>query len=302
MEAFRRRLAKLISGAALKEGLNECCIPGVHLIKYSAPTKWVRSRWNSSIAVVVQGEKEMVLEKSVHRYKEAHYVVTPVDLPVSSRIVGVSKSKPFLAVRIMISPEAIAELAIDMKTPKADQAVMPTHGLFTGHADADLLESSSRLLALLKRPEDAEELGRIRIKEILFHILKTANGPAIRQFITRGSKLYRITQSITRIKADLSVPINVGELAKSARMSRTSYFNSFKELTSMSPIQYQKRLRLIEARRLLLSEGETAESAAYKVGYSSVSQFSREYRRSFGDSPGRDANKNRDLNGAFPSR
>ena len=134
-------------------------------------------------------------------------------------------------------------------------------------------------------------LGPLVIKEILYHLLKGADGPAIRQFLRSGSKMHKISQAIYSLRSDLSEDADVTSLAKAAHMSRSAFFKHFKEATAMSPIQYQKRLRLLEARRLMIDDGEKAEGSAFKVGYNSASQFSREYSRMFGNSPLRDTVK-----------
>jgi transcriptional regulator GlxA family with amidase domain len=134
-------------------------------------------------------------------------------------------------------------------------------------------------------------LGPLVIKEILYHLLKGADGLAIRQFVRSGSNMHKISQAIYSLRAELNADVDVAALAKAANMSRSAFFKHFKEVTSMSPIQYQKRLRLLEARRLMIDVDETAQGSAFKVGYNSVSQFSREYSRMFGSSPLRDAMK-----------
>ncbi len=154
-----------------------------------------------------------------------------------------------------------------------------------------MLEAALRLGRLFQVPEDAAVLGSLLIKEILYHLLKGADGPAIRQFVRSGTNMHKISQAIYSLRSELDDDVDVAALAKAANMSRSAFFKHFKQVTSMSPIQYQKRLRLLEARRLMIDEDETAEGSAFKVGYNSASQFSREYSRMFGSSPLRDAMK-----------
>jgi transcriptional regulator GlxA family with amidase domain len=157
------------------------------------------------------------------------------------------------------------------------------------------LKAAIRLARLFQTPEDAPVLGPLLIKEIFYHLLKSENGPAIHQFVRSGSKMHRVSQAIHTLRSELERDVDVTALAKTANMSRSTFFKHFKEVTAASPIQYQKRLRLLEARRLMTDENETAEGSAFKVGYNSASQFSREYSRMFGTSPLRDANKSKKL-------
>jgi transcriptional regulator GlxA family with amidase domain len=154
-----------------------------------------------------------------------------------------------------------------------------------------MLEAAIRLGNVFQSAEDAPVLGPLIIKEIVYHLLKGADGPAIRQFVRSGSKMHKISQAIYTLRSELDNDVDVAALAKAANMSRSAFFKHFKAAAAMSPIQYQKRLRLLEARRLMTDDGESAESSAFKVGYHSASQFSREYSRMFGNSPLRDAMK-----------
>src|SRR6266478_3721091 len=156
-----------------------------------------------------------------------------------------------------------------------------------------------RLGRLFQVPEDAAVLGSLVIKEILYHLLKGADGPAIRQFVRSGSNMHKISQAIYSLRSELDDDVDVAALAKAANMSRSAFFKHFKEVTAMSPIQYQKRLRLLEARRLMVDEDETAERSSFRVGYRSASQFSREYARMFGVSPRRDTSKIRRVGSAL---
>ena len=170
-----------------------------------------------------------------------------------------------------------------------EEREQPLQAVFSGKATDKMMDAAVRLARLFQTPEDAPVLGPLAIRELLYHILKGPDGPAIRQFVRSGSTLHKISAAVHRLRADLSDDVDVASLSKEASMSRSAFFKHFKELTAMSPIQYQKHLRLLEARRLMIEAGESAEGSAFKVGYESASQFSREYSRMFGNSPLRDA-------------
>ena len=206
-----------------------------------------------------------------------------------SRVVSASPEKPFLCLKIALDPLVLGEVEAQTGEDLPSETRAPRAGYLSESASEKMLNAAIRLAELLQTPDDARVLGPLIVKEILYHLLRGADGPAIRQFIRSGSAMHRVSQAIYTLKARLSDSVDVDALAKSASMSRSAFFKRFKDATSMSPIQYQKRLRLLEARRLMVDDGETAEGSAYRVGYKSPSQFSREYSRMFGKSPSRDA-------------
>lgn len=291
MEKLCPKLAKAIHLFSPKEGLHESPVPGVHCVKYSKTDRRMKRHWRARFAIVAQGCKEIVLGHEVYRCDEAHYTVTPIDLPVISSIASASLEKPFLGLLIDLEPLTLSEVTAQLEKEFLKETENPQRAMFTEIANNKILEATIRLVKLFQTPEDAPVLGQLVIKEILFHLLKGAEGLAIRQFVRSGSKMHRISQVIHALSSDLSEEVDISALAKAANMSRSAFFKHFKEATAVSPIQYQKRLRLLKARRLMTEEGETAEGAAFKVGYNSASQFSREYSRMFGNSPLRDALK-----------
>ncbi len=280
----RTQLAQETALLSPHEGFNETRLPGVQGIKYTQTDSRTNRRWRAAVCVVVQGGKELVLGQDVYRNDgQAHTIVTPVDLPVTSRVFAASPEKPFLCLRMDFDAVMLSDLAarVDIDTP--DEG--PQRGIFVREADPTLLEASLRLARLLRDPNDAAVLGPSVVREILYLLLKGPDGPAIRQFTRSGSKVHRVSQAVHRLLAGYQEPIDVDTLAREAHMSRSAFFEEFKQVTSLSPLQYQKRLRLLEARRLIAEEAETAERAAYRVGYRSSSQFSRDYSRMFGGPP-----------------
>lgn len=291
MSELRSDLAEIINHFSPEDGLHESPLPGTHCLKISQTSHHTKNRWRACFAIVAQGCKEIILGREVYRCDGTHYTATPIDLPVTSRILSATPEKPFLGLLIDFDPQALSEVAVQVEKDFPKEMETPLRALFIGKASDQMLEAAIRLGKLFQTPEDAPVLGPLVIKEILYHLLKGADGPAIRQFVRAGSKMHKISQAIYSLRSEFNDDVDVKALAKTVNMSRSAFFKHFKEVTAVSPIQYRKRLRLLEARRLMTDEGETAESSAFKVGYNSASQFSREYSRMFGNSPLRDVIK-----------
>jgi len=288
MKDLRSQLADTIRLYTPGDGLHASLVPGVHCIKFSNTDRRTKRRWRACLGVIAQGSKEIVLGRTVYRFGEGDFTAAPIDLPLVSRIASASPEKPFLALLIDLRPQTLAEVAAQGENDLPNEKASPQRAVFVGKASDKMLEAAMRLTELFRTPADAPALGPLVIKEAIYHLLKTPEGPAIRQFVRSGSKTHQVYQAIYTIKSNLSDEVDVGALARAARMSRSAFFEHFKEVTAVSPIQYQKRLRLLEARRLMIEQNETAERSAYDVGYNSASQFSREYLRMFGKSPRRD--------------
>jgi transcriptional regulator GlxA family with amidase domain len=192
---------------------------------------------------------------------------------------------------IDLDPMILSETAAQPGEDNDGESGQSLRAVFIGETRDEMLEGAFRLGKLFHTPEDARVVGPLVVREMIYHLLKGSDGNAIRRFVRSGSKTHIISQCIYGLQSELTHDVDVPALAKAARMSRSAFFKHFKEVTAMSPIQYQKRLRLLEARRLMVDGGETAEASAFKVGYKSASHFSREYSRMFGDSPLRDATK-----------
>jgi AraC-like DNA-binding protein len=289
MNDFQLELSRIINHFSPKDGLHPSPVPGVQFVKISKPYSRSKQYWVASLCLVTQGCKEILLGRETYRCEAGHTIAAPIDLPVISRISLATPDKPFLCLKIDFDPLAVSEVA--RKFAKASPGKGSLRALFIGKASDRMLEAAMRLGKLFYSSEDVSVLGPLVTKEILYHLLKGPEGPAILQFVRSGNTMHQISQAVYSLRADLSAEIDVLSLAKEANMSRSAFFKHFKEATAMSPIQYQKRLRLLEARRLMIDEKETAEGAAYKVGYNSPSQFSREYSRMFGSSPLRNTTK-----------
>lgn len=291
MTNVRNDIVKIIEESCPGDGFHGSPIPGIHCIKISETGRRTKRHWRASLFIVVQGCKEIILGHETYRNDQAHYIVTAIDLPVSSRVVSATPEQPFLCLKIDFDTLNLNEFVTQLDQDERLATDSPLRSVFMGTANESMLEAVHRLCKLFKNSEDAPVLANLVIKEILYHVLKGPDGPAIRQFVRSGSTMHKISQAIHSLIAELTFQTDVGTLAKTVNMSRSAFFKHFKEVTAMSPIQYQKRLRLLEARRLMTDEGESAEGSAFKVGYNSPSQFSREYSRMFGNSPLRDVVK-----------
>ena len=237
----------------------------------------------------MQGVKEIALEGSVYRHRGVHYVASLVDLPVTSRVMAVSPERPFLCLKLALDTDAVRDVSAQLDRARPDVVkARPARAMFIGDANDRMIDTAIRIVELFAAPDDALVLGPLVMREFVFHLLSGPDGPAIRQIVRGGTRTQRITDAIFHLQASLEQAIDVAALARTAGMSRAVFFRQFKEATAMSPLQYHKRLRLLEARRLMVEEGEGAEAAARRVGYASASQFSREYARMFGNAPLRD--------------
>jgi AraC-like DNA-binding protein len=288
MKDLRKRLANAIRLLTPGEGFHPSPVSGVTCLKIYKPDLRTKRRWRACLAIVAQGEKEIVLGRGVYRIGAGDYSAAPVELPVVSRFAAASMEKPFLGLLVDLDPRILGEVAAELEKDLLGRPVRRQRALFIGAASERMLEAAARIVELARTPEDAGVLGPLAIRELIYHLLRGPNGPGVYQFVRSGSKTHRVHQAIYALRAQLGDEVDVDALARGASMSRSAFFKHFKEVTAVSPIQYRKRLRLLEARRLMADEMETAEGAAFRVGYKSASQFSREYSRMFGNAPRRD--------------
>jgi AraC-like DNA-binding protein len=247
------------------------------------------------LVIVVQGKKTVLLGEETYHYGVAQYLVISVDLPLKAFVVQATPEQPYLAFKLKLDLRQLCDILAETKAmtkpPKisiANKQESSLKGLFVSNADAPLLDCALRLTRLLDTLQDIPILSPMIIREIYYRLLMGEQSEAVRQMATSGSNMQRIAAVIQSIKVDFTKPMRVADLAEQASMSPSSFHHHFKQVTSMSPLQYQKQLRLLEARRLMLAENSDASNAAYLVGYESTSQFSREYSRLFGAPPIRD--------------
>jgi AraC-like DNA-binding protein len=246
------------------------------------------------ICLAVQGAKRVLVGKESYVYGARRFLITSVDIPSFAQIIRASPQEPYLGLRLKFDLHEISQLMMDRNLPPP-LAQPPSRGLATGEITLPLLAAFQRLIDLLAEPQDIPILAPIIQREIFYRLLVGDQGAHLRQMATVGSRSHRIAQAIDWLKLNFARPFRVDDLASQVSMSKTTFHHHFRTVTAMSPLQYQKRLRLNEAKRLMLTERLDAATAALQVGYESASQFSREYARLFGAPPFRDIMKSRQL-------
>ncbi len=283
----RAEMIRLAARHARSAGVNDTAIEGLSLFRTTTTEHTMPNVYQPSLCLILQGSKQVLVNRQVFEYGPAQFLLVSVDLPVIGRITRASIDAPYLVVKINIDAAMISELML-----AAGMTLQATHerpgGVFIGRVGERMGESLWRLLRLLDAPEDAAVLARPAMQEVLYRVLRSEVGAAFAQIALNGSATQRIARAIERIREDYRQNLRVEDLAAIAGMSLSSFHAHFKQVTTMSPLQYQKSLRLVQARQLMVAHRLNAASTAHRVGYESASQFSREYARMFGLPPGRD--------------
>jgi AraC-like DNA-binding protein len=265
-------------------------VPGLALGRVDALTEPSSSIADPVIVVVAQGEKRLLVGDGVYDYGAGDYLVVTVDLPVSGYYTRASRAEPFLGAAVRLDPETIASLLLE--APPLPAPVGPAGPALGVHAaSTELLDAMVRLVRLVDHPEDAPVLGPLVEREILWRLLRSPHGELVRQVGLGDGTLTRVGQAVRWIRDNSAEPFRVEDLADRASMSVTSFHRHFRAATALSPVQYQKKIRLQRARLLLAAAQDDVTRIAHDVGYQSPSQFSREYRREFGRPPGHDAGR-----------
>lgn len=294
------RLAELIRTYAPYDGGHELRLRGVFASRASHKNpELFHSVYQPSLCIVAQGKKAVMLGSEVYEYDPLHMLVLSIDLPVASQVVDASPSKPFLGFKLNFDSSQIAELALKIY-PHGLPPVRENRGMYVDQADANIIGAATRLLELMADARDAELLAPLVVEEILIRLLRSPVGSRVAQIGLAESGVHRIAKAVDWVRANFDQPMNIEELAEMVHMSPSSFHQHFKAVTSMSPLQFQKALRLQEARRLMLASRMDATTASLQVGYMSASQFSREYSRLFGIAPSRDIARLREQ-GGLPS-
>jgi AraC-like DNA-binding protein len=277
-------------GAAIRQDGTIEPLPGLHFNRRSAPTELAHSVGVPAVAVIAQGSKQVALGSETFQYDPARYLIATVGLPVASRIVMASLEHPYLSVRLDLDPGLVGSVMVEAGNPGATRQA-PVKAIDVSPLDADLLDAVVRLVRLVDSPAEARFLAPLVTREIVYRLLVGAQGARLRQVVSLGGDTHRIATAVSRLRQAFDRPLRIEETARELGMSVSSFHHHFKAVTAMSPLQFQKHLRLQEARRLMLSERLDATSAGLRVGYDDTSQFSREYKRLFGDPPLRDVSR-----------
>jgi len=260
---------------------------GVTLYHRTAPSPCYPAMYEPSLNVFVQGRKRITLVGTNYLCDESTFVLSSVDVPVVSQIVAASEDVPLLSLLLKLDMALVREI-LSQEEFHAPNGSSPARGITIGKTTVDLLKPFCRLLDLLDAPEDIPFLSNLIQREIVYRLLRGPQGERLRAIATRGDESHRTAKAIAWLRANYTKPLRVVELAEVARMGMSTLHHHFRALTAMSPLQYQKQLRLVAARERMLVEGIDAASAAFEVGYESASQFIREYKRFFGQPPMRD--------------
>jgi AraC-like DNA-binding protein len=281
-----QNLATMVDKLTPISGVHTTAIKNLSLVKiYDQMSTRVPVIYTPCIYIVVQGSKSALLGSEVFVYDAFNYLVLSVPLPLECQIHEASEEKPYLAVKIDIDKQLLSELIVETSGSQATQLTKANSGIFVSTLNQDIKSTLTRLLAYLDIQKQAQILGKLALKELMFHVLNGAQGDLLKAFVYQDRQNFQIAKVITLIQHQYSENLEVATLAAKANMSQSSFYTYFKAVTSSSPIQYIKAIRLHAARRKMLFDNLSASDAAYNVGYSSPSQFSREYRRFFGVTP-----------------
>ena len=281
------KLARLIAAYAPHDGSFELRIPGVRTIRYSRINKeCVHALGLPSLCIVGQGAKTVIVGRKVYEYDPSRMLVFSVALPIAAQITQASFAEPYLALKLDLDPLKISEFVLKV-FPNGLPPVLERRAVYVTPVDGSIVNAATRLMECLAQPGDAELLAPLVVDEILIRLLRGPIGVRVAQMGFAESSVHRLAKAVSWLRANFSQPMKVEELAELVHMSVSSFHEHFKSVTSMSPLHYQKVLRLQEARRLMLSMMD-AGAASQQVGYLSASQFSREYRHFFGSAPTRD--------------
>jgi AraC-like DNA-binding protein len=278
------RVRALIGSAASLQ----MSIPGLTLYRYCAPTVPDSVTYEPSVALVVQGRKRVTLGRTSFDYDPSRFLLTSLDLPVTSQVIEASQEVPYLCMRLKLDIAIVRELVGSEPEQGAASARASAPAMATAETTAEFLDAFSRLLDLQHAPQDIVFMSGLIKREIIYRILHSAEGERLRSIATVGENSQRTAKAVEWIRDNYTKPLRVETLAEVACMGVSTLHHHFRALTSMSPLQYQKQLRLHEARRRMLMDGLDAAHAAFEVGYESASQFNREYSRFFGQPPMRD--------------
>jgi AraC-like DNA-binding protein len=277
-------LASLIAQNSPVDGVHATAIAPLFLIRASQPTAPLYTLHEPAICIVAQGQKQVILADQLYLYGSAECLVVPIDVPIVGQVTEATLAAPYLCLRLDLDPGELAALMIEARLDIPKRQPLQ-QGLLLSPVTPPLLDAAIRLMRLLETPQDIAILSPLILREIFYRLLSAEHSPCLRQIAMGDRRLHAINRAINWLKSNYSEPFGIDKIAREACMSPSTLHHHFKSVTAMSPLQYQKQLRLQEARRLMLGEGMDAASAGYQVGYESPSQFSREYRRLFGASP-----------------
>jgi AraC-like DNA-binding protein len=299
-QANRDELVERIARAVGQDGRVEP-LKGLRFFRVSSPTESVHGKTDTAFCVIAQGSKDIFLGGNRYRYDPYNYLLTTIELPIVSQISDASPERPYLSLRLDLDPALVGSVMIE-----AGHALPPTRVAVSAIAvsplDGNLLDAVVRLVRLVDSPAEAQFLAPVITREIVYRLLMGEQGGRLRHVAILGGQSHVIARAITQLRNEFNQPLRIESIARELGMSVSGFHHRFKAVTAMSPLQFQKRLRLQEARRLIFVEGFDAASAGYHVGYDDASHFNREYKRLFGLPPMRDVERLREVAAAMPGR
>jgi AraC-like DNA-binding protein len=298
MEADLKELAERIAGAVQRDGKVEPQ-PGLVLTRLSSPTKPVHAVLEPWFCMIAQGTKDVLLGDEWFHYDPAHYLISTLGLPAIGRVDEASGERPYLGLRLSLDPSVVTSVMVESGVGLQSRGEAgDVKGVGVSPLDADLLDATVRLVRLMDRPAEYRALAPLIVREIIYRLLSGPQCGRMRHLATFGGQAHRMVRAVERLRENFDKPLRIEAAARELGMSISGFHAHFKAVTNMSPLQFQKHLRLQEARRLMLSENLDAGEAGFRVGYEDQSHFSREYKRHFGEPPMRDVERLRELAGA----
>ena len=294
MQADQEEIAERIARALPRDGTVEPQ-PGLHFRRHATPTQRVYASAQPSFCVIAQGRKDILLGEARFRYDPAHYLISTMELPLSGQVVEASAARPYLSFRLVLDPSVVTSVMVEsgVAQPRGDGGGMKA--VDVSPLDANLLDATLRLVRLIDAPSEYYALAPLVIRELVYRLLTGAQGCRMRHLATFGGEAHRMVRAVETVRKHFDKPLRIEDMARELCMSVSGFHAHFKAVTAMSPLQFQKQLRLQEARRLMLSENLDAAEAGYRVGYDDASHFSRDYKRHFGQPPMRDVERLREL-------
>ncbi len=290
MDEDRQELADLMLSSLKNDGVMQAR-PGLSFSRFSGPTDLHHGFYEPCFCVIAQGAKALTLGGETFRYDPAHYMVCTVGLPMTAQIVEASTKQPYLGLRLTLDPGVVATIIIESNLDPRGES--NARAVDVSDLDSDLLNATLRLIRLIDKPDDYNALAPLVIREINYRLLTGAQGGRMRHLARFGGQANRMVRAVEMIRGSFDQPLSVADMAHNLGMSSSGLHAHFKAVTSMSPLQFQKQLRMQEARRLMLSEDFDAAEAGFKVGYEDASHFNRDYKRHFGEPPMRDIERMR---------
>jgi AraC-like DNA-binding protein len=291
MEADRTELAALMMRAAPQDG-TYTVQAGLNFSRFSSPTELHHGFYEPCLCVIAQGGKTLSLGSETFRYDPAHYLICTVGLPMTAQVVEASADEPYLGLRLALDPFVVASVMVEAGMP--DRGDSGARAVAVSRLDAELLDATVRLARLLDNSAKYRVLAPLVTREIVYLLLIGDQSGRMRQLASFGGQAHRMVRAVQKLRDHFSEPLRIESIARELGMSQSGFHAHFKAVTAMSPLQFQKQIRLQEAKRLMLSENFDAAEAGYKVGYDDASHFSRDYKRHFGEPPMRNVERVRE--------